>query len=149
MKINNAPLALVVSLGASALAGQTAIAQSGGATAQGPSLEEVVVTARKREESLQDVPLPVTALTEADISNRQVTSLDDVAKFTPGLVFSKVFGRATERPVVRGLASVLAGTNASVETGVAYFVDGVYYPGDIQSLDMNDVARVEVIRGRG
>lgn len=147
MKINNAPLALVVSLGASALAGQTAIAQSGGATAQGPSLEEVVVTARKREESLQDVPLPVTALTEADISNRQVTSLDDVAKFTPGLVFSKVFGRATERPVVRGLASVLAGTNASVETGVAYFVDGVYYPGDIQSLDMNDVARVEVIRG--
>lgn len=147
MKINNAPLALVVSLGASALAGQTAIAQSGGATVQGPSLEEVVVTARKREESLQDVPLPVTALTEADISNRQVTSLDDVAKFTPGLVFSKVFGRATERPVVRGLASVLAGTNASVETGVAYFVDGVYYPGDIQSLDMNDVARVEVIRG--
>ena len=147
MKINNAPLALVVSLGASALAGQTAIAQSGGATAQGPSLEEVVVTARKREESLQDVPLPVTALTEADISNRQVSSLDDVAKFTPGLVFSKVFGRATERPVVRGLASVLAGTNASVETGVAYFVDGVYYPGDIQSLDMNDVARVEVIRG--
>ena len=147
MKINNAPLALVVSLGASALAGQTAIAQSGGATAQGPSLEEVVVTARKREESLQDVPLPVTALTEADISNRQVTSLDDVAKFTPGLVFSKNFGRATERPVVRGLASVLAGTNASVETGVAYFVDGVYYPGDIQSLDMNDVARVEVIRG--
>ena len=147
MKINNAPLALVVSLGASALAGQTAIAQSGGATAQAPSLEEVVVTARKREESLQDVPLPVTALTEADISNRQVTSLDDVAKFTPGLVFSKVFGRATERPVVRGLASVLAGTNASVETGVAYFVDGVYYPGDIQSLDMNDVARVEVIRG--
>ena len=147
MKINNAPLALVVSLGASALAGQTAIAQSGGATALGPSLEEVVVTARKREESLQDVPLPVTALTEADISNRQVTSLDDVAKFTPGLVFSKNFGRATERPVVRGLASVLAGTNASVETGVAYFVDGVYYPGDIQSLDMNDVARVEVIRG--
>jgi len=147
MKINNAPLALVVSLGASALAGQTAIAQSGGATAQAPSLEEVVVTARKREESLQDVPLPVTALTEADISNRQVSSLDDVAKFTPGLVFSKVFGRATERPVVRGLASVLAGTNASVETGVAYFVDGVYYPGDIQSLDMNDVARVEVIRG--
>jgi outer membrane receptor protein involved in Fe transport len=147
MKINNAPLALVVSLGASALAGQTAIAQSGGATAQGPSLEEVVVTARKREESLQDVPLPVTALSEADIANRQVSSLDDVAKFTPGLVFSKNFGRATERPVVRGLASVLAGTNASVETGVAYFVDGVYYPGDIQSLDMADVARVEVIRG--
>ena len=146
MSRRNAPLALVVSMGAATLAGQPALAQSG-AQAQGPSLEEVVVTARKREESLQDVPLAVTALTETDIANRQLASLDDVAKFTPGLVFSKTFGRATERPVVRGLASVLAGTNRSVETGVAYFVDGVYYQGDIQSLDMNDVSRVEVIRG--
>jgi len=144
---NNAPWAMVVSMGVAALAGQPTLAQSNSAEARGPTLEEVVVTARKREESLQDVPLPVTALSAADIANRQVTSLDDVAKFTPGLVFSKVFGRATERPVVRGLASVLAGTNASVETGAAYFVDGIYYQGAIQSLDMNDVERVEVIRG--
>ncbi len=144
---NNAPWAMVVSMGVAALAGQPTFAQSNAAESRGPTLEEVVVTARKREESLQDVPLPVTALSAADIANRQVTSLDDVAKFTPGLVFSKVFGRATERPVVRGLASVLAGTNASVETGAAYFVDGIYYQGAIQSLDMNDVERVEVIRG--
>jgi iron complex outermembrane receptor protein len=143
----NAPWAMVVSMGVATLAGQPTLAQSSSAEARGPTLEEVVVTARKREESLQDVPLPVTALSAADIANRQVTSLDDVAKFTPGLVFSKVFGRATERPVIRGLASVLAGTNASVETGAAYFIDGVYYQGAIQSLDMNDVERVEVIRG--
>jgi len=143
----NAPWAMVVSMGVATLAGQPTLAQSNSAEARGPTLEEVVVTARKREESLQDVPLPVTALSAADIANRQVTSLDDVAKFTPGLVFSKNFGRATERPVIRGLASVLAGTNASVETGAAYFIDGVYYQGAIQSLDMNDVERVEVIRG--
>lgn len=143
----NAPWAMIVSMGVAALAGQPTFAQSNAAEARGPTLEEVVVTARKREESLQDVPLPVTALSAADIANRQVTSLDDVAKFTPGLVFSKNFGRATERPVIRGLASVLAGTNASVETGAAYFIDGVYYQGAIQSLDMNDVERVEVIRG--
>ena len=144
---NNAPWAMVVSMGVAVLAGQPTFAQSNAAESRGPTLEEVVVTARKREESLQDVPLPVTALSAADIANRQVTSLDDVAKFTPGLVFSKNFGRATERPVIRGLASVLAGTNASVETGAAYFVDGIYYQGAIQSLDMNDVERVEVIRG--
>lgn len=144
---NNAPWAMVVSMGVAALAGQPTFAQANAAESRGPTLEEVVVTARKREESLQDVPLPVTALSAADIANRQVTSLDDVAKFTPGLVFSKNFGRATERPVIRGLASVLAGTNASVETGAAYFVDGIYYQGAIQSLDMNDVERVEVIRG--
>ena len=143
----HAPWAMVVSLGVATLAGQPTLAQSNSAEARGPTLDEVVVTARKREESLQDVPLPVTALSAADIANRQVTSLDDVAKFTPGLVFSKSFGRTTERPVVRGLASVLAGTNASVETGAAYFIDGVYYQGAIQSLDMNDVERVEVIRG--
>jgi outer membrane receptor protein involved in Fe transport len=111
------------------------------------ALDEVVVTARKREESLQDVPVAVTALTTEQIAQRQVQSIDDVAKFTPGLVFSKAFGRATERPVMRGLASVLAGTNPTVETGVAYFVDGIYYPSDIQSLDLNDVERIEVIRG--
>ena len=144
----HSPVALFVSMSIAAFAGQGALAQSGsGATQGGLALEEIVVTARKREESLQDVPLAVTAITSADIANRQVTSIDDVAKFAPGLVFAKTFGRATERPVVRGLASVLAGTNASVETGVSYFVDGVYYQGDIGSLDMSDIERVEVIRG--
>ena len=140
-----APSALLVSVAvATALGGHTAFAQSASASAEsGPALQEVVVTARKREESLQEVPLAVTAFSAEDISNRQVNSLDDIAKFAPGLVFSKSFGRSNERPVVRGLASVLAGTNATVETGVAYFVDGVYYPGDIQTLDMGEVQRVE------
>ncbi|MGA0053637.1 MAG: TonB-dependent receptor [Steroidobacteraceae bacterium] len=146
MSLKKVPLAALLSMGAGALAGQAGFAQSESATA-GPALEEIVVTARKREESLQEVPLAVTALTAADISNRQVNTIDDLAKFAPGLVFSKSFGRSNERPVVRGLASVLAGTNATVETGVAYFVDGVYYPGDIQTLDMAEVERVEVIRG--
>lgn len=141
-------IALAVSLSVTGLAGHPALAQSGNSANQsGLALEEIVVTARKREESLQDVPLAVTAITSADIANRQVTSIDDVAKFAPGLVFAKTFGRATERPVVRGLASILAGTNASVETGVSYFIDGVYYQGDIGSLDMSDIERVEVIRG--
>ncbi|MBM4224629.1 MAG: hypothetical protein FJ167_07525, partial [Gammaproteobacteria bacterium] len=68
-----------------ALAGQGALAQSGsGASEGGLSLEEIVVTARKREESLQDVPIAVTAFSAEDISNRQVNSLDDIAKFAPG-----------------------------------------------------------------
>ncbi len=134
-----------LSMTATALVGQGAYAQ--GSEADSIGLEEVVVTARKREESLQDVPLAVTALSAEQISERQVQSIDDLARFTPGLVFAKAFGRSNDRPVIRGLASVLAGTNGTVETGAAYFVDGIYYPGDITSLDMADVARVEVIRG--
>ena len=139
-------LALLLASGATALSGPTAFAQ-GGASA-GPTLEEIVVTARKREESLQDIPVAVTALTTKDIENRQMESINDVAKFAPGLLFSSTFGRSTERPVMRGLGSILAGgTVPTVESGVAYFVNGVYYPGDIQAIDMSDVQRVEVIRG--
>lgn len=110
-------------------------------------LEEVLVTARKRAENLQEVPMAVSVVDAADIASRNLQSIDDVARFTPGLSFSKAFGRATERPVIRGLGNVLAGVQFGVESGAAYFVDGVYYPGDIQGLNLSDLERVEVIKG--
>lgn len=115
--------------------------------AQEASLEEVLVTARKQEESLQDAPITVSAFTAAAIEKRGAQSLDDIARFAPGLSFSKAFGRSTERPVIRGLGNVLAGVQFGVEAGAAYFIDGIYYPGDIQGLDLQDLERVEVIKG--
>lgn len=112
-----------------------------------PLIEEIVVTARKREESLQEIPVAVSAFDAQTIENRGLQSIDDVSRFTPGLSFSKAFGRATERPVIRGLSNVLAGVQFGVEAGAAYFVDGIYYPGDIQNLDLGDLERVEVIKG--
>jgi iron complex outermembrane recepter protein len=111
------------------------------------TIEEVVVTARKKEEKLQDIPMTVSALTTEDIDNRSIQSIDDIARFAPGLSFSKAFGRATDRPVIRGLGNVLAGVQFGVEAGAAYFVDGVYYPGDIQGIDLANLVRVEVIKG--
>lgn len=111
------------------------------------TIEEVVVTARKKEEKLQDIPMAVSAVTTEDIENRSIQSIDDIARFAPGLSFSKAFGRATDRPVIRGLGNVLAGVQFGVEAGAAYFVDGVYYPGDIQGIDLANLARVEVIKG--
>lgn len=117
-------------------------------SAQGAeTMGEVLVTARKRQESLQEVPVAVTAFSAEALDERQIRSIEDIARFTPGFVFSKAFGRTNERPVVRGQSNILAGTNPSAEAGAAYFVDGVYYPGDILSLDLEDVARVEVIKG--
>ncbi len=110
-------------------------------------LEEVMVTARRREENLQEVPIAVAVVDAEAIEQRSLQSVDDIARFTPGLSFSKAFGRATERPVIRGLGNVLAGVQFGVESGAAYFVDGVYYPGDLQGLNLNDLERVEVIRG--
>jgi len=121
--------------------------QPNAAAPQTAALEEIVVTARKREESLQEVPVAVTAFTAESIAARQIQSVNDVARFTPGLVFDRGFGRSTERPVIRGQGNVLAGVQFGVEAGAAYFVDGIYFPGDVQSLDLSSLERVEVIRG--
>lgn len=132
--------------------GASAAAAAGGAHAQqstAPSiqLEEVIVTARKTAETLQEAPVAVAAFSAEQIQQRQLATVDDVARYSPGLVFDKAFGRTTDRPVIRGQGNVLAGVQAGVEAGAAYFVDGIYYPGDIQSFDFNEVERVEVIRG--
>jgi outer membrane receptor protein involved in Fe transport len=111
------------------------------------ALEEIVVTARKTEESLMSAPVTVSAFTASTIQQKGLTTIDDIARFTPGLSFSQAFGRTTDRPVIRGQSNVLAGVQFGVESGAAYFVDGVYFPGDIQGIDLNSLERVEVIRG--
>ncbi len=110
-------------------------------------VEEVLVTARKTEESLNDAPVTVTAFTENAIKTLDINNVSDIARFSPGLSFSSAFGRATERPVIRGQGNILAGVQFGVESGVAYFVDGMYYSGDISSLDLANLSRVEVIKG--
>ena len=110
-------------------------------------LEEIVVTARLVSESLQSAPVAVTAVTSETIENQGLRNINDISQFTPGLQFSQAFGRTTDRPVIRGQSNVLAGVQFGVESGAAYFVDGVYWPGDVQGLDLNSFERVEVIKG--
>jgi outer membrane receptor protein involved in Fe transport len=118
-----------------------------GAPALAQDRDEIVVSARKTEESLQEAPIAVSAITAGQIAEKGLISIDDVARFAPGLSFSKAFGRSGDRPVVRGQSNVLANVQFGVEAGTAYFVDGIYYPATIQSLDFNLVKQVEVIRG--
>lgn len=129
----------------------TASAQEGSAPEPRTSAlggdDVITITARRREESLLDAPVAVSAFTDDDISRLGIESVDDVARFTPGLSYSAAFGRSTERPVIRGQSNVLAGVQFGVESGTAYFIDGIYYPGSVSSLDPNDIARVEVIKG--
>ena len=110
-------------------------------------IEEIVTTARKRDETLQTVPVAVSAFGVEEIANRGLRAIDDIGRFAPGLSFAKAFGRSTDRPVIRGQGNVLAGVQFGVESGAAYFVDGVYYGGDLSSIDISNVERVEVIRG--
>ncbi len=125
----------------------TGMVLSAPALAQDSLIEEITVTARKVEESLNDAPVSVSAFTNTSIEQLDINSVTDIARFTPGLSFSSAFGRSTERPVIRGQGNILARVQFGVESGVAYFVDGMYYSGDIQSLDMTNLERVEVIKG--
>lgn len=72
-------VALFVSTTVASLAGQPTLAQSGSADRAGLALEEIVVTARKREESLQDVPLSITAFSEKQIEEAGFVGLQDLS----------------------------------------------------------------------
>lgn len=114
---------------------------------QDQGVEEIVITARKVAETLSDAPIAVSAVTSDTINELGLNSIEDFAHQATGLSFSQAFGRSTDRPVIRGQSNVLAGVQAGVETGAAFFVDGVYYQGDIQGFDPQSIERVEIIKG--
>ena len=109
--------------------------------------DEIVVTARRVNESLIETPVAVTAVSEEAIEDLGLQSIDDIARHTAGLSFSNAFGRSGERPVIRGAANILANVQFGVEAGAAYFLDGVYYNGTAQALDLKNLERVEVVKG--
>ena len=108
-------------------------------------LDEITVTARKREENLRDVPVAVTAMTAQEIQRANITDVQSLAMATPGFSYRLGFGRSTgnasNRPSIRGMSSILGNPNAS------FFIDGVYVDGPINSYSLENLERVEVIRG--
>jgi outer membrane receptor protein involved in Fe transport len=138
LKGNASLLAAAVTLALGSQAGQAQ-----GTTADEPAaLDEIVVTARKREESLQDVPLSVTAVASQDILERNIRDARDLAQFTPGFSYSSAFGRNNlERPVIRGQSNILGEPNAS------FFVDGVYITGPVVQTEVANLERIEIIKG--
>jgi outer membrane receptor protein involved in Fe transport len=107
----------------------------------GLKLEEIVVTARKVEESLQRAPVTVSAFTGDALREAGIKSISEVADYTPGLFFQKDQGRRFDRPVIRGMSNILG------EGNVAYFIDGAYVGSSIQATDVQSVERIEVIKG--
>jgi outer membrane receptor protein involved in Fe transport len=110
-------------------------------------IKDILVTARRTQETLQEAPVAVSVVTADQIAERGLTSIDDFAKQSSGISFSQAFGRFTDRPVIRGASNVLANVQFGVETGAAYFVDGIYYQGDLQGFDPSSIERVEIVKG--
>jgi outer membrane receptor protein involved in Fe transport len=108
------------------------------------ALEEVVVTAQKRAQSLQDVPIAVSALSGDWMKQNNVADLEDVAALVPNLSLSGTPGINTVR--IRGLGT--GGGNAAFEQSVGMYVDGIYAGRGYQfSLPYMDVERIEVLKG--
>ncbi len=109
-----------------------------------PAASDIVVTARRREERLQDVPIAVTAISGDAIKQQQLVVVRDVAAYTPGLnINSDSVGRAFVS--IRGVGTTLIDT---VQPGVGIFIDGIYQPNTTYlNSPLVDVARVEVLRG--
>ncbi|MCY4343617.1 MAG: Plug domain-containing protein [Gammaproteobacteria bacterium] len=104
-------------------------------------IEEVVVTARKVEESIRDVPVTVNALTANAIEERGIASLQDIADATPGFDFAQGFGRNDFRPVIRGQSNILGRPNAGL------FVDGIIIEEGNASVPLAALERIEVVKG--
>lgn len=113
-----------------------------GAQAQ-PRLEEVVVTAQKRSQSLQDVPVAVTAIGGDKIQAMGIRRMDDLTAYTPGVTVTE--GAAGAQLFIRGVGS---GLNKGFEESVATYIDGVYYGRGRSSRNgMVDMERAEILKG--
>ena len=113
-------------------------------------IEEVVVTARKRVESLVDTPIAITAISGGAMEARGMTQLSDIAATTPSLTFvdvTSVTGSSSASVVyIRGVGQSFA--TATSEPGVGIYVDGVYMARNVgQVFNIVDLERVEVLRG--
>lgn len=113
---------------------------------QASTLEEIVVTARKRTETLQEVPLSVSVVSGLEIENLGLQDVTDLYGRVPALYFAK--GSITNPTasnnylIIRGI-----GWNAGLEPAVGVFIDGMYVPQMGYDLSFLDVERVEVLRG--
>jgi len=116
----------------------------------GFALEEVVVTARRVEENVQEVPVSISAFTADTLERRQITGTDDLGKITPNLQFTNnapLAGNNNSSVVfIRGVGQISA--RANTDPGVGLYIDEVYMGQSVGgSMEMYDIASVQVLRG--
>lgn len=126
---------------------QAANAETG---APSDRLEDIVVTARRTEERLQDTPISVTAVTSAAIEQRGLTNVSQVAAFAPNVQFSptaNISGSSSAASIfIRGVGQT--DFTLTTEPGVGLYLDGVYIARSVGGvLDLVDIERIEVLRG--
>jgi iron complex outermembrane receptor protein len=143
------PLAIAVTLSnmaALSVSAQQLTAEQSSANAEDRAIEQIMVTAEKRSESLQDLSQAVTALTSKDLDNKNIASFVDLSAIAPGVTVAKNEGFKTIISI-RGVGNE-ANQNATANPSVSYHMDGIYIasPYALQT-DFIDIERIEILRG--
>lgn len=154
MSIQMRKIALLASVSALVLPGVAfaqsptpAVAAQAEEPQQAAGLEEIIVTAQRREERLQDVPVAVTAFSERELQRRQITDVRALTENAPAITFTATpYGNNDLILAIRGVAP--GGVLPNVDQAVGTYVDGVYYARpEGSNFAMVDVASAEILRG--
>lgn len=133
------------------LAPGVARAQDAAATSAGQPEDAgaITVTARRRSETLTNVPLSISALSGDQLEKRSVRNVRDLANNTPGLTFTMGGTPSSSVLVVRGLSSSNFATSLNNEANVGFFIDGIYQTNRnaIDLLDVIDIGQISVAKG--
>jgi len=133
-----------------AVVGACAFGLAGAAAAQDPdgpaTIDDIIVTAQKREQNLQDVPIVVTSLSAETLQNAGVRDIKDLQILTPGLVVTSNSSEAATTARIRGVGTV--GDNPGLESSVGVVIDGVYRSRNSVGFgDLGELERIEVLKG--
>ncbi len=133
-----------------AVVGACAFGFAGVASAQdqdGPqTIDDIIVTAQKREQNLQDVPIVVTTLSAETLQDAGVRDIKDLQILTPGMTVTSTSSEASTTARIRGVGTV--GDNPGLESSVGVVIDGVYRSRNSVGFgDLGEMARIEVLKG--
>ena len=143
-------LALPIFLITAGNAGAQTPTATGAEEQQAEGLESIVVTARRREESLQDTPVAITALSAAALDRQQIVSTTDLDKVAPNIQFHS-YGTLTgnnsaAQVFIRGIGQTDA--TPAVDPGVGVYIDDVYMGRAVgAAMEFRDIANVQILRG--
>ena len=124
----------------------SAVAADSPAAPEVTNVREIVVTAQKREQSLQDVPIVVTSLPAKLLQDAGVRDIKDMTILSPGLTVTSTSSEASTTARIRGIGTV--GDNPGLESSVGIVIDGVYRPRNgVGFGDLGETDRIEILKG--
>ena len=111
-----------------------------------PALAEIIVTAQKRSENIQDVPISVIALSAQQLQDSGVTDIKNLTVLTPGLTVTSTTNEGSTTARIRGIGTV--GDNPGLESSVGIVIDGVYRPRNgVGFGNLGEIEQIEVLEG--